>query len=468
MRKLSLIFTMTVLSSSIFASNIIPIGSDNNNLYYTIGGGSDFALPPVSESSRITLDTETNLGFGNICTAFNPAISIRNSMNNIKDSADNLTKDIFTNLTASVMQLPAYAFARINPSAYALVKDHLLSAHKEMELSTSSCQTVHDRISKGENPYQDWGTISINDQWKKKLSLTYSDQEDINHAKKEIDKHAGDDGVTWVTGNRQDGSTRSGGKGQPPIRVVADTVKAGYNTMLNRGIQSDSDAPKSGASAELARQFSNPAAAVNWITNVVGDQMITTCNDATCKSKQGSVVGHGLLPWITACQINDGCIDHIRDHLADLITGHESITKDNLDRVSADGIAMSPDVIAAMRNMDTTQQKIIINKLAQEIAVQRVIDKALVARNILTIGAQVPVIAANRLAQLAIARAITHLDNDIRSVAFEKQMRKEMVSDTLLQVLNFSSQQRKNAMNISPVTSPKSIMEQSAVREGTK
>ena len=223
-------------------------------------------------------------------------------------------------------------------------------------------------------------------------------------------------------------------------------------------------APPRGSSSELARYFPTPAAAVNWVTTVVGDQTITTCNDDDCKRKQGSVVGHGLVTSVTSCsQDKENCADTIRDRLGQLVTGHDAVTKENIDQVSADGIAMSPDVIASIRNMDTTQQKIIINKLAQEIAIQRIIDKALMARNMLATGAQVPVISANHPAQVMIAKAITNLDNDIRSIAFESQVRKQMVSDTLSQVINFSQQQQKNAMRVTPVTSPTSIMDNGAI-----
>lgn len=455
-----------MISSTIFASNIIPVGNENNAFYYKIGGGSDFALPPISDTNKITLDTNTNLGMGNSCGSYNPAISISNSINSLKDSVDNLKKDIIMNATASVILMPGYELAKRNPSLYALLNNHLLASHKELELSTRSCEAMKEKISRGENPYEDWGTISVNDQWKKKLSLTAIDKEDINHAKKDIDKTSGNSGVYWVNGVKDsDGSLRAGGKNQPSVRVIADTIKAGYNAMLNRDLQNDSPAPSTGSSSGLAHYFPNPAAAVNWVTMVLGDQMITTCKDDDCKRKQGSVVGHGLLTSVTSCsQDQENCADTIREHFGNLVTGHEVITKENIDRVSADGVAMSPDVIAAIRNMDSSQQKMIINKLSQEIAIQRTIDKALIARNLLATGAQVPVISANHPAQVMIARAITNLDNDIRSIVFEGQIRKQMVSETLSQVIHFSYQQQQNAMQIPTTSAPTSVMDNGAIQ----
>jgi len=458
---------LVTFSITTYASNIIPVGNGNNKLYYKIGGGNDFELPPVADTSTTVLNAKTNLGTGYSCSAFNPALSIANSINDLKDSTDNLEQNVVSNATGSLVQIPMYLLAQANPTAYNLLNNSLLSAHKQLSVSTKSCEAVKEQISQGKNPYQDWGTLSVDNQWKKHLTLISSGNEDINQVKKNIDTTSGDNGVPWVQGQSDsDSSLYAGGKSQPSIHVIADTVKAGYNTLLNRDLQSDADAPNNGTDDQLKQYFPNPKAAVDWTTNVLGDQVVTTCNDDTCKKQQGNLVGHGLLPWITSCQINPtDCVDTIRDNFGNLITGNMPITKDNLDKISADGIAVSPDVISSIQRMDTSQQKIIINKLSQEVAMQRVMDKAFIAKNILSTGAQIPVVSSNHPAQVIIGQAITNLDNDIRSLAFESQTRKATVSDTLSQTLNFSNQQQQDAMRVPAVSSSPSLMENGAMQK---
>jgi integrating conjugative element protein (TIGR03755 family) len=463
-----LISILCIMSSfTVYASNIVPMGQGNNQLYYKIGGSNDFAFPPVSSTRTTLLNTNTNLGIGMSCGMNNPALSITNSINDLKSSADNLEQNVVSSATGSLIQLPMYFLAQANPTAYNLLNNTLLSAHKQLDVSLKSCQVVKDQIAKGQNPYQDWGTISLNDQWKKHLTLVSTGDEDINHSKKDIDAHGGESGVPWVQGKTDwDGSTHAGGKSQPPIHVIADTVKSGYNTLLNRDLNSDADAPDDSENDQLKQFFPNPKSASDWVTNVIGDQVITTCNDSICKMQQGSLVGHGLLPWVTSCQANkNDCADTIRDNLANLVTGNMAVTKDSLSKVSADGIAMSPEIINSIRGMDTTQQKIIINKLAQEVAMQRVMDKAFIARNILSTGAQVPIIAANHPAQTVIIHAIANLDNDIRSLAFESQIRKQTVSDTLSETLKFSNKQEEDAIHTAPVSSNKPLMENGAIHQ---
>ncbi len=465
-RVFALIATSIAISHlTTYASDIIPLGHGNNTFYYKVGGGNDFALPPVANTRTTVLNTDTNLNTGYSCSAYNPALSITNSINDLKESSDNLEQNIVSNATGSLIQLPMYLLAQANPTAYHLLNNTLLSARERLQVSTKSCEMVKDQIAKGQNPYQDWATLSLNDQWKKHLTLISSGNEDINYSKKEIDAHSGEEGVPWVQGKSGwDSGLRAGGKGEPPIHVIADTVKAGYNTLLNRELSNEFDAPDDTANGELKEFFPNPKSASDWITNVVGDQVITTCNDDSCKQQQKSVVGHGLLPWVISCQAdNTHCSDTIRDHLSNLVIGNTPITKENLTQVSADGIAISPDVILSIRGMDTVQQKMIINKLAQEVALQRMMDKAFIAKTILATGAQVPVVASNHPAQMIIDRAINNLDNNIRSLAFESQMRKQTMSNTILETLKLSDEQQQEAMHITPVSSPTPLMQNGAI-----
>jgi integrating conjugative element protein (TIGR03755 family) len=464
MKYIFMVFILLFGASS-QAMNIIPVGNDNNTLYYKIGGGSNFHLPPVSDTASIKLDASADIGIGPSCGAFNPAIAIKNSINDLKNSIDTLETDIVASATASIIALPMYLFAQANPSAYQIFNNGLLSAHKQLDISVKSCETIRSQISQGKNPYQDWATISAGDSWKKKISL--DGNTDINSAKKDIDAHSGDDGVAWVTGKKDTltGTIRAGGKDQDPVNVIADTTKAGYNALLSRSnLDEERPADSSGSSSELARFFPTPKSAEDWITNVIGDQKITTCNDDNCKANQASTIGHGLLPHITSCaQDKDDCADNIRKILTDLVTGNQEINRKNLDSISADGTAISPEVVNSLKNLDSTEQSILVNKLSQEIAMERIINKALIARNILMTGSQVPVISANNPAQVIIEHGIKKLDNDIQSLTFESNTRKQLMSDTVSQILSYSKEQERASARITASPNAPQMMDNGAL-----
>ena len=462
MKRLFLILlSMTTLSGY---ADIVPTGGDNNTLYYKMGGGSDFALPPVQDTQTINLNANSNLGPGFMCGAFNPALSISNALNNLKNSEDNIEQSILSNATGSLIAMPMYFLAQADPTLYNMINNALLRIHEQISISTKSCQDVRNQISQGKNPYQDWATISVGDHWKQNLSLTANGSEDINDAKADVDQHAGDNGVPWVQGTQDSGDNgfHAGGLNQPPINAISDTVKAGYNAMLMRDLNNSSPAP---TGSDLSTQFPQPSDAQTWITNVVGDQTISICNDPSCASQQGGISGRGLLPWITTCadQNQNYCAGNIQTNLGNLITGQAPITKQNLEAVSASNLVISPQVITAIRNMDSTQQSIITAKLAQEVATQKVVDRALIARNILQTGSQVPVIASNQPAQKIVNEAMQHLDSDIQSLAFESQVRKQMMSDTLANILNYQSNQQGNAVSVPKVIPQQPLMENSSI-----
>lgn len=463
MKKISTISILIGFFISSFGSPIIPTGNNNNLLYYRIGGAQDYALPPVQNSNTINLNAGADLGLGNQCGMYNPALSIQNTLNNLQNNVNNLTQTILTSATGSIAEMPMYFLAQANPTLYNLLNNALLSAHTAIDTSVKSCQAVKDQIAQGKNPYQDWGTISIGDSWKQHLSLTAAGQEDVNDAKATIDQTAGNDGVAWVQGKAQgDGSLRAGGQSQPPIHAIADTVRAGYNAMLNRTLADGSNAP---SDSSLANQFATPQDAANWTTTVLGDQIITTCNDANCKSNQGGVAGRGLLPLATVCtpQNQNDCVDNLRTKLQNLVLGNTPMTKENLNAVSADNLVVSPQVINAIKGMDSSQQGIFINKLAQEVAAQRLMDKALTARDLLQTGSQVPVIASNAPAQKILQRSIQQLDQNIQAISFSAQVRQQMMSNTVVNILNYATQQQHDAFDVGKINNQESLIENSAI-----
>ena len=139
------------------------------------------------------------------------------------------------------------------------------------------------------------------------------------------------------------------------------------------------------------------------------------------------------------------------------------MSKDNLLAVSADDLVISPTVIRTVQGMDVSQQGIVIHKFAQEVAMQRIMEKALMARDILQAGRQAPAIAINRPAQFILQDKMTTLDNELRSLSFEAQVRKQMMSDTLLNVMNYANAQQGQAFGVGQIHNTQPLMENSAI-----
>ena len=128
----TIILLSTILSISAFATPIIPNGNNSNTLYYKIGGGSDYALPAVQNTNTINLGADADLSMGNQCGMFNPALSIQNTMSNLKDDVGNLTQAVVGSATGSITQMPMYFLAQANPTMYNLLNNALTSAHTKI------------------------------------------------------------------------------------------------------------------------------------------------------------------------------------------------------------------------------------------------------------------------------------------------------------------------------------------------
>ena len=100
------------------ASSIIPTGDNMSHFYYQMGGGSDYRLPVAPYSTPIDLSVQANLGLGNQCGMYNPAISISNTLNDLEDSVNNLTESLIANATGSLAEMPMYFLALANPTLY--------------------------------------------------------------------------------------------------------------------------------------------------------------------------------------------------------------------------------------------------------------------------------------------------------------------------------------------------------------
>lgn len=196
---------------------------------------------------------------------------------------------------------------------------------------------------------------------------------------------------------------------------------------------------------------------------------MTTCNESSCKQAQGGTAGRGLLPWATSCnaQNNNDCVDTLRNKMQGLVSGSTAVTKDNLTAVSADNLVISPQIIHILQGMDASQQGIFMNKLAQEVAIQRLMNKALTARDLLQTGSQVPVVATNEPAQKLLEQARTHLDKNIESIAFTAQIRRQMMSDTLSNIINYANSQQQQAFDVSKVNQPQPVIQNGAIPSTT-
>ena len=402
--------------------------SDDSLFYYKIGGGRDITIPPSLNITTIDLSLSGQASALS-CSGFDPMVAIESSLDNLRNGVDNAVNAIELAATAAIANLPGYILQKANPGLYDLFQNALLRANESFSLATKSCERIQYEIANNTNPFDEWITVSWGDSWKRSVGIGGANIHDaVDDA-----EDAPNEGIEWV------GGLRAGGVNQPPIRVLSDVAKAGLNILSQRPPERSSNLP---GSAPLAQHFSGPNAVDRWINNVLGEIEVGLCDSCT----KGTRPGKGLIPYI------EETTEDIVQLLVDLVSGSTQPTRVNLEQVEAPGIAVTLQVILAIRNQSPDEISIVINKLGQEIAEARVMEEAMIIRRLLLAGRKEGYVAANEIAQQEVIQALDELESEISNVIFEKDARDKFVTSTVVELLL-----RDNAIRQSSVNTPATV-----------
>ena len=137
--------------------------------------------------------------------------------------------------------------------------------------------------------------------------------------------------------------------------------------------------------------------------------------------------------------------------LQNLVSGATPLTLDNLETITAPGVAITRQVIEAIRDMPASEQSLIVGRLVSEISTARTIEKALLARRLLLSGRQVPEVYATDVAREHADTSIAELDREIDNLLFETRVRREVVSETVVTLLQRAAARRQASLNIPSV-----------------
>lgn len=412
-----------------------PAPTEDGLWYYEIGGADPVSLPASPRTERVTLGGSVALGLGYSCAAFDPVVAVSNSLNDIGSGADNMMDAMTAAASSAIAALPALILQRANPGLYDLFQNALLKAEESMQLATKSCETMEAEIAQGKNPYADLIVLSKGTEWKRQMGIGGND---AVSAKEAVESSNGDNGIPWIGGT-------AGGAGQPPLRFTGDIVEAGYRVNLNEPASS-ANPPAAIPEARLQQLWETPEEARTWVTDVVGEAIVTTCDGCA----KDSVPGTGLLPKKLAEQTD------VTTELSDLVTGATAPTLENLETVTAPGVAITRQVIEAIQEMPQAEQGLITGRLVAEIATARTLERALMARRLLLSGRQVPEVYAAAVTREHADTAVEELDREIDNLLFETRVRREVVSDTVVTLLRRSAARRQASRNIPsvPVVDP--------------
>ena len=394
--------------------------------YYEIGGARPVSLAANPSVVSVTLGGSAQLGLGYSCGKFDPVSAVTHTLNEIGAGIDSMMNAMTAAATAALAALPALILQRANPGLYDLFQNALIRAEETLRLATKSCEQMEAEIARGKNPYADLVVLSKGNDWKRQMGIGGND---AVRAREAVEAANGDHGVPWIGG-------MAGGSGQPVLEFTGDIVQAGYNLNMNRPVTDTGPAPP-GSAARLAEIWRSPGEARRWTVDVVGENIVTTCD--TCR--KDSIPGTGLLPKLHQ---EAGTVS---TDLQRLVGGAVPLTLANLESVAAPGIAITRQVIEAIRDMPVSEQSLIMSRLVSEISIARTVEKALLARRLLLTGRQVPEVYATEVAREHADASIAELDREIESLLFETRVRREVVSETVGILLHRAAARRQSSLD---------------------
>ena len=422
---------LSFLSSPVWSANPAPIG--DSYYYYEIGGAKATlgALNPDANPRPLTASSSFSLGYS--CGKFDPLLSVSNFLDRARQGADDVANQAVAAANAAIAALPMLILSRANPDLMKIFEETLARAEASVSLATKSCKQMEDEIRGGQNPYEDWVTLSATREWKDQMALGG----DVVQAAQTVEATLGTNGVPWI------GGVDAGGAGQPPIRPLGDVAKAGYNIMANRAVTDSSPLPVD-ALPNMRRYWETPDVFQEWVEKVVGGQGIQTFSGGQKQSRPGV----GLAPEI------DSHTASLMAQLGQMVSGVAPVTLAQLESISPPGTTITRQVIDAIQAMPADEQAITISKLADETAVQTVTTKALAARRLLITGLNEPnVVGAGKSIHADMERQVNDLERAINDALFEARTRKELVSQTVMTVLR-KDDARKRAAVAAPSLAP--------------
>jgi integrating conjugative element protein (TIGR03755 family) len=390
------ITTSTVAETTIDETQFL---NANSKLYYEIGGAKRFNRPIYNTNyDNINLGVGTDVNLGYSCGNFDYKASFANTMNNLKNNVDSVKNSIIGNIQSGISALPMTIYARAKPTDFNVFQDYSAKIDADIQLANKSCEQMEAEIMAGGNPYANFLQGSKAQAWKDKAQSG----DDIIAANKDIEKSVGEAGITSF------GGKKVGGLKQAPLKVISDSVGAGYNFLIG---ESDPLAETTASEDnQMHYYFKTRADAQQFATDVIGEFEI---NNANPKTK----IGTGL----------HSKVELERQQVEQHIVNNEW-QKAGID----------PNTQRKIEAFDLADQAIILGNYIDDMAIKNTIRKALIIRKILIAGEQDPNESAtgNEVSTIVRDKKIALLDKEIESLMFERKINQELANSTLVKVLD--------------------------------
>lgn len=394
-------------------------GAVNDNLFYSIGGGTVISRPPSSNNmEKLGLGISWNNDL--LCGNFDLSTTVKNQLNGATDGFKNMMGDVINGATGAVASLPAMIIQRANPGLYELLTNGVLQANVAFDKAQLNCQTVSKKLA----DYTLSGKLTqtaIGQEFQSIVART----SDAVRADNTLKQSSGKEGIKWIGGQQR------GGAGQKAIKPTYDIAKAGYNILNKQPATSDAAVSSSACNGSLCQKYKTSAEAANAVSKVLGDRALRTCASGSECGSGGlenepgtSTPGEGFSPMLEKTTREN------LDILVKLVNGNLAPNVKNLATLKTGDLAVTRGVIQALK--DDPDNGALVQRLAGELAMADTVTTALAMRRMLMVGQSEPGVAAQEPIVAESDRRLAFLDREIQALKNEMEIRKSISNNSIL------------------------------------
>ncbi|WP_433915097.1 integrating conjugative element protein [Pectobacterium aroidearum] len=382
-----------------------------DEVMYSIGGGNAVSMSGAVGMRSIGVGVGWNSNL--ICGDMNISTTIQNQLNGLTNGFQNIMGNVIQSATSAVASLPALIIQRADPGLYNLLTNGVLQARLDFDRSKLTCRAMAEKMADTAGGQLGWSQIAEGMALRQAVGSS-----DAVSAIEQAEKNRGNDGVPWV------GGSNAGGAGQRSIKVVGDVTRAGYNLVNGRGVTDTAPIDPANCQSLSCQTWASPQQAIDFATRVLGEQEQRTCEGCT---KTETLPGVGLTPVI------QDEYDTKLEALQELVSGARNTTFENLRKAGSTSLPITRGVIEALR--DEPDQDILARRLASEVALASVLEKALLLQRTLLTGRKEPNVAANQLAVAAVDQESNTLDREILNLKTELELRRELANNSPMAII---------------------------------
>ncbi|WP_193554143.1 integrating conjugative element protein [Pseudomonas syringae] len=421
------VMSFLMVSSTLAAPTGINASSSGSvigdDVLYSVGGGNAVTMGSAGNMDSISIGGGWNSNL--VCGNMSMTNTLQNQLNGATSGFQTIMGSMIANATSAVASLPGLIIQRSNPALYNLLTNGILQGRLDFDRSKGTCRAIADKMLDVAGGQMGWNKIAEGQAMSQAVK---SGNTDAVAAVSQVEKQGGNDGITWVGGNK------AGGSGQKPINVVGDVTRAGYNLLNGRSAaDSSSISPANCNNGMVCSTWSSPQDATAFANRVLGEQQQRTCEGCT---QTTSTAGVGLTPLIQEAY------DSKLTALQELISGSKSLTSENLTAASSNSLPVTRGVVEALRTEQ--DQDILAKRLASEVALSEVLGKALMLQRTMFTGSKEPNIAANTVALNAVSQQNSSLQQEIDNLKTELEIRRNLASNSPTAILQ-RAQSRKDS-----------------------